>query len=620
LKVERLEVEGSQDNIQLANLQPTTQTKLQDEQVLQWQMLYDETYNQPVADSDPTFNIVGWNSSYTNQPIPAEQIREWVNNQVTQILALQPDRVLEIGCGTGLLLFRIAPHCSKYWATDFSQASLNYIQQHLGATNASPLPQVTLFHQMADNFEGIAEQTVDAVILNSVVQYFPSIDYLLQVLEGAVKVLASGGFIFIGDVRTLPLLQAFHASVQLYQAEPSLTRDQLQQRVQLQMFQETELVIDPAFFSALKQRFPQISHVQIQLMRGRHHNELTQFRYNAILHIGAKANPPSLLTKAPAYQGGSKKESKSLDWCRGNLTLATVRQLLIENQLEILGITNVPNARVMAAVKTAEWLSGTNEFKTAAQMREALQKLQDLGVDPEDWWALGEELSYKVDISWSASSSEERYDVVFVQCQDGEQGNIKPLMPFVQQEEPIRPWHSYANNPLQAKAARQLVPQLQTYIAQKLPEYMVPSAFVVLESLPLTPNGKVNRRALPTPEPVKLELAGRYVAPRTPAEEVLVKIFASVLGLKRVGIQDNFFELGGHSLLATQLVSRVRDAFGVELPLRSVFEAPAIAQLSQVIESLKDRIAQTKAPALVPISRESRRMKLSSLNKQSEEK
>jgi acyl carrier protein len=313
--------------------------------------------------------------------------------------------------------------------------------------------------------------------------------------------------------------------------------------------------------------------------------------------------------------------------------VATVRQLLVENQPEILGITNVPNARVMAAVKAAESLLSAEEFKTAGQMREALQKLQNVGVEPEDFWALADELPYSINISWSDSGSEGRYNVVFVSGQGRKQGerktqtvrewkNSPPISPspFVQQEERLRSWRSYANNPLQAKAARKLVPQLQTYLAQKLPEYMVPPAFVVLESLPVTPNGKVDRRALPAPEPVKLELAGGYVAPRTPVEEVLVKIFAEVLGVKRVGIHDNFFELGGHSLLATQLVSRVRDAFGVELPLRSVFEAPAIAQLSKVVESLKDSSAQSKAPALVPISRESRRMKLSSLNKESKQK
>ena len=114
--VPKTEYSSEQENMQLM--------QLQNEQVLQWQMLYDETYNQPV-DSDPKLNIVGWNSSYTNLPIPSEQMREWVDNQVEQILAFQPKQVLEIGCGTGLILFRVAPHCTKYWGTDFSAVSLN---------------------------------------------------------------------------------------------------------------------------------------------------------------------------------------------------------------------------------------------------------------------------------------------------------------------------------------------------------------------------------------------------------------------------------------------------------------------------------------------------------------
>jgi ubiquinone/menaquinone biosynthesis C-methylase UbiE len=166
--------------------------QLQDEQVLQWQMLYNETYNQPAVDSDPTFNIVGWNSSYTNQPIPAEQMRDWANNQAAQILALQPSRVLEIGCGTGLLLFQIASRCTQYCGTDFSPISLNYIRQHLANQQ---LANVTLLQKMATDFEGVETAAFDAVILNSVVQYFPNIDYLVQVLEGAVKATAPGGFI-----------------------------------------------------------------------------------------------------------------------------------------------------------------------------------------------------------------------------------------------------------------------------------------------------------------------------------------------------------------------------------------------------------------------------------------
>ncbi len=584
-------------NADYSSQQEIPQQKLQQEQVLQWQMLYNETYNQPAVNSDPTFNIIGWNSSYTNQPIPAEQMRDWVNNQVAQILALQPKKVLEIGCGTGLMLFRVAPHCTKYCATDFSAASLNYIKQHLATQD---LPQVKLHQKLANDFAGIEKAAFDAVILNSVVQYFPSIDYLIGVLEGALQTVVPGGYIFIGDVRNLPLLTAFHASVQLYQAEPSLTRSELQQRVEMQVFQETELVIDPAFFRALQQRFPQISHIQTQLIRGRDYNELTQFRYNVILHIDGEGNTQNSSNEA------------WLDWHRNNCTVSTIRQLLIDNQPEILGITNIPNARVIAAVKTAQWLSGVEDFKTAGQMRQALQNLPNLGIDPEDWYAL--DLPYNVEISCSNSNIEARYDVVFVRQNITNKKIIFPL------SIDSHPWQSYANNPLQAKAARKLVPQLQTYLAQKLPDYMIPSAFAVLESLPLTPNGKVDRRALPIPNAIKPELADTYVAPRTAVEEVLVKIFAEILGIKRVGIHDNFFALGGHSLLATQLASRVRDAFKVELPLRNVFEASTIAELSKLIESFQDSNVKNQAPALVPLSRESRRMKLSALNKETKEK
>lgn len=584
--VAKTEYSNEQENLQLM--------QLQNEQVLQWQMLYNETYNQS-TDSDPTFNFVGWNSSYTNQPIPAQQMREWVDNQVEQILALQPKRVLEIGCGTGLILFRIAPHCTQYWGTDFSSVSLNCIQQQL---QKQEIPQVTLYQQMATNFEKVETAAFDTVILNSVVQYFPTIDYLISVLEGAVQATAPGGFIFIGDVRSLPLLQAFHASVQLYQAEPSLTCLELQQRIQRQIFQETELVIDPAFFTAIKQRFPQINHVQIQLMRGKNHNELTEFRYNVILHFSIEivSNP---------------RNYPVLNWSEDNLTVSAVRQLLIENEPEILSIINIPNARLMSAIKTAEWLSDVESFKTVGQIRKALQEVENFGVDPEDFYALN--VPYSVDITWSHSSTEGHYDVVFVQQDEVGKRTIFPHSTTLS-----RPWQSYANNPLQAKAARKLVPQLQTYIAQKLPEYMMPSGFVVLESLPLTANGKVNRRALRAfHNGIKPQLPENYIAPRTPVEQVLVKIFVEILGLKSVGIYDNFFELGGHSLLATQLVSRVRDALHVELPLRSVFEASTIAELSTVVESFKESNAQSLAPVLVPLSRESRRIKLSSLNEQS---
>ncbi|MEH2114380.1 amino acid adenylation domain-containing protein [Nostoc sp.] len=132
------------------------------------------------------------------------------------------------------------------------------------------------------------------------------------------------------------------------------------------------------------------------------------------------------------------------------------------------------------------------------------------------------------------------------------------------------------------------ISELRSDLKSKLPDYMVPSTIVILESLPLTPNGKIDRRALPAPEPSS-ELLEKYVAPRNPIEEILSLIWQQVLKVELVGRHDNFFELGGHSLLATQLISRVRSSLKVELPLRSLFAAPTIAELSHNIQQLQQQ-------------------------------
>jgi amino acid adenylation domain-containing protein len=131
-----------------------------------------------------------------------------------------------------------------------------------------------------------------------------------------------------------------------------------------------------------------------------------------------------------------------------------------------------------------------------------------------------------------------------------------------------------------------LTSSMRSFLKTKLPSYMIPAAFVVLEKLPLTPNGKVDRQALPSPDAVGLPEIEQV--PRTSVEVELVQIWAEILG-KQVGISDNFFELGGHSLLATQLVSRIRDRFGVQVPLRSLFETPTISGLAQYIEAMSGK-------------------------------
>jgi len=129
-------------------------------------------------------------------------------------------------------------------------------------------------------------------------------------------------------------------------------------------------------------------------------------------------------------------------------------------------------------------------------------------------------------------------------------------------------------------AAALSVTDLRESLARSLPDYMVPSAWVVLDALPLTPNGKVDRRALPAPGGGRPARGGAYVAPRTALEEVVAGIWAEVLGVERVGVEDNFFALGGHSLLATRVLSRLGETLEIEVPLRRLFEAPTVAGLA----------------------------------------
>jgi amino acid adenylation domain-containing protein len=157
-----------------------------------------------------------------------------------------------------------------------------------------------------------------------------------------------------------------------------------------------------------------------------------------------------------------------------------------------------------------------------------------------------------------------------------------------------------------------MIGQLRAFLKQRLPEYMVPSAVVILPALPLTPNGKVDRRVLPAPDGSRA-LENPYVAPRTQVEEQLAAIGTQLLSIERIGIHDNFFDLGGHSLLATQLISRVRDTFQIELPLRSLFEHPTVAELAEVIEQARENSPRLVTPAIVALSRESHRMKRASI-------
>jgi SAM-dependent methyltransferase/acyl carrier protein len=487
-------------------------------------------------------------------------MEQWRASTVARIRELQPSRVLEIGCGTGLLLTQLAPDCDRYVGTDFSRPVLRYLESKLpeipgGGRN------VELLHRTADDFENIPRAAFDTVILNSVVQYFPDIEYLVKVLQGAARAVAPGGCIFVGDVRSLPLLEVFQLSVALHRSGRIADGEELLSSVQTAAEEEQELVIDPRFFYALANSTGLVGRAEVSLKRGRYTNELSRFRYDVVLRVGSEPAPAAC---------------QRLHWSRDRLSVDMILALIEERQPQALVIEQVPNARVLSE---AMLLGKLRERGAHTRVDESLRKMADEASDavqPEDFWQAAELEHYNARICFSEHPALDSFDVVLTRAG-------APIPPDPAQEHfrgTTQAWSQYANNPLRGAITRRMAARIRQNLSSQLPDYMVPSAFVLLDELPLLPNGKLNRAAIPARRAVRHDDAG-FVAPRTTVEQAVAMVWAEVLDTDRVGIQDDFFtELGGHSLLATQLISRIREAFCVDVPLKLVFQAPTVEQFA----------------------------------------
>ncbi|HEY9826129.1 MAG TPA: amino acid adenylation domain-containing protein [Stenomitos sp.] len=544
------------------------------EQMTQWQKIHNNEQLNPIHNTwDKTFNISGWINSYTGTLINEEEMKEWVDNTVARIQELQPKKILEIGCGTGLLLFRLAPQCEVYVGTDFSETALLYVQQQLDSSEIN-LPQVSLSQQRADELQDFEPQSFDVVVLNSVIQYFPGTDYLLKVIENALQVIKPGGFLFIGDIRNYLLLEAFAAAVELSNSTSETSVRTFLHNICNRLYREEELTLDPTFFLALKKKFPQISNVQVLLKRGQHLNELTCFRYDVVLQI-----EPDLVPDPQWLE---------IDWGQANLSIEKIYQFLEQEQCQALKVNSVPNQRVWKYFHALNTIKSQDPSESIGFLKEKFTlEDQSLGVDPEEFWQFSQTLPYEVTVSWETSDAEGSYQLLFQRNCDNSKAsqssfgsqNKSPLLQLRQYTTELdnEEWNKYANNPLKSKMDRDLSIKLRSYIKERLPMYMLPSSFVVLDDFPLTPSGKVDRRALPSPGFFRAKLSTEIVSPKTDLEKKLAQIWSRILEIDEVGIKDSFLELGGDSLRLIELGNQIESSYSIEFSLASFFENPTIS-------------------------------------------
>ncbi|NET55352.1 MAG: hypothetical protein F6K47_03935 [Symploca sp. SIO2E6] len=338
----------------------------------------------------------------------------------------------------------------------------------------------------------------------------------------------------------------------------------MQQQVEKNIKLDKELVIHPDFFTAIKEHLPQITQVKIQLKRGYAHHEMNKFRYDVIFQVGGEV---------------AGADGEELDWQQNQLKVSDICDRLLQTQPDCLVVKNVPNVRLFEDIKLLELLYSNSELKTVKELRDRLKKTTPVGIEPEEWWSLSESLPYIIEINGSVDFLD-RYDVVF---RHQDQTHTSEALAQPTQIQSIKPWSAYANNPLFGQVAVNLVPQLRNYLSDKLPDYMVPSAFIILECLPLTPNGKVDRRALPLPESGRSQLETVYVKPQNETETMIAKTWQEILQIDKVGIHDNFFELGGHSLLMAQTSRTLSEVLGQKISVVNLLQYSTVHSLAEAL-------------------------------------
>ena len=541
----------------------------------EWTDVYEETYRS--EPQDPGFDVAGWVSSYDGQPVDPVAMREWVDARVDLVCRLARRRVLEIGCGTGLLATRLAPEVEEYHALDLSGEVLNRLDRWSEASGVSSLRLI-----QAAAHEGWAiDHPVDTVILNSVAQYFPSADYLEEVLDRALSGTEDGGHIFVGDVRHAGLAETFALELEWARASGAARVGELLDLAEERRVADRELLLAPGFFHRWADSRPRVGAVELRWEPGRHHHEMTRYRYDVILHVGVR---PALV---------------AVEWAAWDTLddLAGLRDLLSSTEQAAVGITDLPNARLVGPIGLLEQA----REKPSGRTHELVAPVA--GVDPEQLRELGEALGWEVSLLVTPDGHRGLLDVLY--RRPGTAGCLSG-------SEDWSTGAPLATDPTRQERSREWVSGIREQLRSRIPQSLIPSALMTLSRLPVTANGKLDRRSLPAPDASAVDRE-RYVAPANLVERALANIWTDVLGVDRIGREDNFFALGGDSILSIQVVSRAHRE-GLEITPRQMFENQTIAELAGVVGARRiveaDQDVVTGEVPILPIQRWFSRMDL----------
>lgn len=580
------EVEGEQSQLAVF-VTPSGETDdaVENEQVEAWKDIFDaETYHK-IADMTLDKlgrDFTGWLSMYDGSIIGTLEMEEWLDDTVQTLLnGNHPRRILEIGTGSGMILFNIASGLEQYVGVEPVEKLAAAVQQR--ADRHEELGgKVQLHAGTADQILTLcADFSPRLVVVNSVAQYFPSAEYLFQLVQDLLQ-LRSVETLFFGDMRSYPLYDQFLVSKALHVAGARANMTQIRQIMVDTMEVETELLVDPAFFTSLVSRLPgQVDHVEILPKRMTATNELSCYRYAAVIHVNND--------RVGCRRVHHIKGEHWLDFIKEDLSPMAIKRRLEADPISPVAVANIPHRKTVLEKHIANAVAGdlyNGEIQDSWQLQYRNQAATNPGLAAIDLEKLGQQTGFQVEISWARQHSQSGgLDAIFHRLNPNH-AEERVLFGFPTDHQD-RPFASFSNHPVRTQLHRKIQSQLRHSLEASLPSYMVPSTITILDQMPLTDRGKVNRRLLAR----KVQRPQKTVVRTIPSESsgpstvnstierLMCEVFGDILGAK-VTPADSFFALGGHSLLVPRAASLLSKRLYRSVTVRDIFDFPTPASLA----------------------------------------
>lgn len=537
-----------------------------------WKEIYETTYAgdkdmDALAEENEDFNITGWNDSFTGGMIEEAQMREWQSDIVNFILADRVTHVLEIGVGMGLIYFQLADKVKHYTGIDLSASAISHLQHIVGK---NPEKYCNTYFRACPANEFVIENGpyADTVIINSVSQYFPGEEYLTTLIGKSLTHLNGTGRIIIGDVRDHRLTRLFKCRLVAQQINEPVSIDEFDWMVSQEVIKEEELCFSPGYFYNLKKQFPEITHVDIQLKKGQYSNEMTLYRYNVVLFAGIQKQ-----VVIPVWKSWTDAVTEINE------------DTLLQQNVPVVGIKDIPNSRLWREKIFDECILN----RSVATTREISEKISKVVPDENELLKLmtmAEANGYHCRLL----IHQNKLMCNLVLEKDPSSSFIKPLYEALE-----TPQDGLVSAPLFNEIAALWQVEIKQKLLQQLPDYMIPSSFILIDHFPLTSHKKIDKTFLGKLKSGKIFSNTKNIPAVTATEKKVLSLWQELFGTDAIGVTDNFFELGGHSIMMVQLLFHLSEE---SISLKDLFLYQNVRQqaayidkkISQTISPLKNRI------------------------------